>query len=439
MTEDINRLFRSAVEAHDSGRGDEALELYVTVLQRAPQHVQAIFRLAMLVSQAGHADEAAPLLEKAIELEPRNGEFRFRFGQALARMGELQRATTELQRAVDFAPENVEALLRLGVLYLRTRRRNDALVAFQRALTLAPQLRQWPSDSNLSAEFREVIGIALGELREKFVSFTDDCLRQVQARYPGDDLSRLEAGLRNLGSAKSRAENVDAKRRPALLNFPDLPDTPWFESDEFEWAEHVESATSIVHDELAQLLASQAEFTPYCTETDSANVISAAGTDFSSLAGSMSWNALHLYQNSHLIDKSASQCPNTMALMDSLPMPRIRNHSPEIFFSCLQPDGHIIPHHGLMNVRLTVHLGLVVPEGCGIRVGDETRTWEPGRLLFFDDSYEHEAWNRGASDRVVLILEAWNPHLTAAEREGVEIIFKLRRDWLDQFDVYRHS
>lgn len=119
MTEDINRLFRSAVEAHDSGRGDEALELYVTVLQRAPQHVQATFRLAMLVSQAGRADEAAWLLEKAIELEPRNGEFRFRFGQVLA-------------------------------------------------------------------------------------------------RYPGDDLSRLEAGLRNLGSPskpawKGRTDNVDAK------------------------------------------------------------------------------------------------------------------------------------------------------------------------------------------------------------------------------------
>lgn len=208
MTEDINRLFRSAVEAHDSGRGDKALELYVTVLQRAPQHLQATFRLAMLVSQAGRADEAAWLLEKAIELEPRNGEFRFRFGQVLA-------------------------------------------------------------------------------------------------RYPGDDLSRLEAGLRNLGSPskpawKGRTDNVDAKRRPALLNFPDLPDPPWFESDEFAWAEHVESATSIVHDELARLLASQAEFTPYCTETDSANVISAAGTDFSSLAGSMSWNALNFVKTAVL-------------------------------------------------------------------------------------------------------------------------------------------
>lgn len=118
--------------------------------------------------------------------------------------------------------------------------------------------------------------------------------------------------------------------------------------------------------------------------------------------------------------------------------PHSQSESRDIFLLLATGWAHH-PHHGLMNVRLTVHLGLVVSEGCGIRAGDETRTWEPGRILFFDDSYEHEAWNRGASDRVVLILEAWNPHLTAAEREGVEIFFKLSRDWLDQFDVYRCS
>jgi tetratricopeptide (TPR) repeat protein len=90
MTEDIDALFRSAAAAHDGGRGDEALELYVKLLQLAPQHVAALYRLAMLVFQAGHADEAAPLLEKAVEIEPRNGEFRFRLGQAFSRVGDIR-------------------------------------------------------------------------------------------------------------------------------------------------------------------------------------------------------------------------------------------------------------------------------------------------------------------------------------------------------------
>ena len=437
MTEDIDALFRSATAAHDGGRGDEALELYVKLLQLAPQHVAALYRLAMLVFQAGHADEAAPLLEKAVEIEPRNGEFRFRLGQAFSRLGDIRRAILELQHAVDFAPENVEALVLLSALYLRAGRRDDALFAIQRGLTLAPQLWQWAADAKLSPEFREAIGVALAELRKKFASFTEHCLEHVRARYPGENLSRLEDGIKGLGGASRSGELDGARRRPALFDFAGLPEQPWFERSDFDWSERVESATPVIQEELSAVLANQAEFKPYCTETSSTKVTSAAGTDFSSLAGSMSWNSLHLYQSGTRIDANASQCPQTIALMDSLPMPRIRNHSPEVFFSCLQPNGHIVPHHGLMNVRLTVHLGLVVPQDCGISVDHETRVWESGRLLLFDDSYEHEAWNHASRDRVVLILEAWNPHVTDAEREGIEMIFKLRRDWLDQFDVYR--
>merc|ERR1719272_20392 len=66
----------------------------------------------------------------------------------------------------------------------------------------------------------------------------------------------------------------------------------------------------------------------------------------------------------------------------------------EIIFSCLQPGSHLKPHCASSNMRLTCHLGLEVPEGCTIRVGQETRTWQEGECLWFDDSYEHEVWHR---------------------------------------------
>ena len=437
MNDDTESLFRSAVKAHDRGQGDAALELYVQVLQRNPQHVDALYRLAMLASQAGRPDESAPLLEKAVELAPTNGEYHFRLGQAHDRLGNAKSAITAFEHAIEILPSNVEAMIRLGTLYVQCQRRDDALMLFQRALVVAPQLRRWAKDANVPSEFRDGIGVALRELAGKFASFLDECLQTVRANHPGEDLSRLEAGLRTLGGGARNVEPGGNERRPALLNFPDLPDQPWFEREQFDWIERVESETPVIVDELNQLLARQAEFKPYCSESDSANAVSAAGTDFSSLAGSMSWNALHLYQNSTRSDANCGQCPKTVELMDSLPMPRIRHHSPEVFFSCLQPGGHIIPHHGLMNVRLTVHLGLVIPENCGIRAGREVHHWQPGRVLLFDDSYEHEAWNKSDSDRVVLIFEAWNPHVSAAERDGIEEIFRLRRDWLDQFEVYR--
>jgi beta-hydroxylase len=59
---------------------------------------------------------------------------------------------------------------------------------------------------------------------------------------------------------------------------------------------------------------------------------------------------------------------------------------------------------------LRCHLALVVPEGdVGLRAGGQTRRWLPGRCLVFDDTIEHEAWNHGATDRVVLIVTFARP------------------------------
>ena len=62
---------------------------------------------------------------------------------------------------------------------------------------------------------------------------------------------------------------------------------------------------------------------------------------------------------------------------------------------------------------------LIVPDGCGFRVGDATRKWEVGKLFVFDDTIEHEAWNDSDELRVVLIFDLWAPALTPAERKAV--------------------
>ena len=85
------------------------------------------------------------------------------------------------------------------------------------------------------------------------------------------------------------------------------------------------------------------------------------------------------------------------------------------FFSRLTPKSHIGAHCGPSNLRLRVHLGLKVPPGCRIRVGEEVRTWTAGECLIFDDSFEHEVWHDGDEDRVVLICDMWHPQLSMAE------------------------
>jgi aspartate beta-hydroxylase len=61
----------------------------------------------------------------------------------------------------------------------------------------------------------------------------------------------------------------------------------------------------------------------------------------------------------------------------------------------------------------------LVPEDCALSVGGEIHVWRPGEVVVFDDTYEHEAWNRSPRTRVVMIFDTWNPYLTEAERAAV--------------------
>ena len=110
------------------------------------------------------------------------------------------------------------------------------------------------------------------------------------------------------------------------------------------------------------------------------------------------------------------------AALQAVPFPDVAN-SPTVMFSLLRAGARILPHTGMFNTRLVCHLPLIVPEGCRFRVGNEVRTWEPGKLMVFDDTIEHEAWNDSDRDRVVLIFDVWRPDLTAQEREELAALF----------------
>jgi len=100
-------------------------------------------------------------------------------------------------------------------------------------------------------------------------------------------------------------------------------------------------------------------------------------------------------------------------------------------FSLLRAGTHIRPHHGLLNTRLICHVPLIVPPGCRLRVGSETREPRAGETMIFDDSFEHEAWNDGVSTRVVLLFEIWRPELSADERDQLTQIFEA----IDAYDM----
>ena len=52
----------------------------------------------------------------------------------------------------------------------------------------------------------------------------------------------------------------------------------------------------------------------------------------------------------------------------------------------------------------------------GQEVGEEWRGWQEGECIVFDDSWEHEVFHKGNSDRIVLLINFWHPDLPASER-----------------------
>ena len=111
------------------------------------------------------------------------------------------------------------------------------------------------------------------------------------------------------------------------------------------------------------------------------------------------WSVFPFYRFGEKVASTCATCPRTAALIEGIPSMVTAG------FSRLSPGTHIQPHAGYTNQVLRFHLGLSGGTDCGLRVGGETRGWHPGSAFVFDDTQEHEAWNRGADDRVVLLLD----------------------------------
>ena len=433
--EDASRsseLCRQAEEQLRSGQAQAALQSYHAVLGSDAGHAGALMGLAQLALSEGDRTAATVLLQKCIEANKELAEPWYRLGVLQWADGQAPAAHDAFTRAVALEPDLARAWLKLGTVRLSLQDNGRAAEAFQQALLLEPKLRVADQDARLPESIRSEIRRANQVLRQHYTSMLEQTLVRTRVHFPGQDLGRLEGAFRVLRGAEAK-RYCHPLQRPAFLLFPDMPARPWFEREEFDWVARVEAATPRIRAELNGLLAERAGFQPYIRGVaPGKDAISYSGEDFSSLANSRSWNSFHL-NNAGVIKENAARCPETMSVLDSLPLAHARDYMPEIFFSVLQPGAHIIPHYGQMNIRLTVHLGLIIPENCGLRAGEETRHWQEGRLLIFDDSFEHEAWNRGSSDRVVLIFETWNPALSEAEIAGLRDFFETRGEWMARF------
>lgn len=207
---------------------------------------------------------------------------------------------------------------------------------------------------------------------------------------------------------------------PTHYFYPGLPQIPFYDPDQFDWVPRFEAATAAIRDELLGLLAkARDELRPFRQNEDGMPL----GVSKALLDG-RDWGVLALCEQGWLEPAYIERCPRTWdTLLRHAPVPRVAGWGPSAVFSMLKAGAHIGAHTGMYNTRLICHLPLIVPSGCRFRVGNDVREWEEGKLLIFDDTIEHEAWNDGPDDRVVLIFDIWRPELTEEERSELTLLF----------------
>ncbi|XP_043221499.1 aspartyl/asparaginyl beta-hydroxylase-like isoform X2 [Amphibalanus amphitrite] len=133
------------------------------------------------------------------------------------------------------------------------------------------------------------------------------------------------------------------------------------------------------------------------------------------------WKQYTMYRRGRKNQYACVKTPRTCEIIDKFPEAAGCRRG-QVKFSMLAPGSTVWPHTGPTNCRLRLHLGIKVPPGTGIRVAGEKRTWEEGKVLIIDDSFEHDVWNEGTESRFVLIVDIWHPELTEDERRTLTSI-----------------
>ena len=369
--------------------------------------------LGLAALEAGDAGEAIGHFTAAAEADPTATPLWMNLAKAQRAAGNDDAERSALEQVLAIDQVHLMALIRLAELHERRSELGSATDRWNVALSLLVQI------PNPTPQLRQVIDHGRAFIAERRQALAD----------------ALDAGLSDAYDAASEPGRVRAMaacemmigRRKMFPNrchgffYPFLPADEFFDRGHFPWLERLEAATPAIRDELKAILASaDPGLAPY--------IDMPPGTPrnlWSDLDRSPDWSVLHLWRDGVRIDAVCERAPRTAELVESLPLANIPGRAPAVFFSILRAGKTIPPHTGVTNIRSIVHLPLIVPENCGFRVGSETREWREGEAFVFDDTIEHEAWNRSDQDRMLLILDCWNPHLSEDEREIILKIFEI--------------
>jgi len=416
-TETLTTLLARAREAVAAGRYVDAARNWQSILAIESGHAESLSGLGTQALAQRDGAAARHWLQRAVAATPGNPMLHVSLGLASRLLGDDAAEMDSLTRALTLDPYCFSAHLHVASRHERRGETRLAAKSFERAMKIAsPAVQDSAGYESVFAHARVVLAADRAALAE----FLRDRISAIRERFRGEKLERFDESLDVLAGVKRRY-----RPEPITFTFPQLPPIQFFDRSWFPWLTRLEASTGEIRDEVLTVMREELpEFKPYVAYRPGEPV-----NQWQELNHSSRWSSYFLWRSGRRIDEHCQRCPRTTAMLASLPTAELPNYGPTAMFSVLSPRTVIPPHTGETNVRLVVHLPLIVPEGCYFRVGNDTRKVIQGQAWAFDDTFEHEARNDSEVQRTILIFDVWNPLLSKAEQELVGALLNAHWDY----------
>ena len=403
----VLRMIQASKDAAAAGRNGEADQLLARAAQLAPTHPAVLNELGLRMMQRGEAAQARELFQRATQGDPKHPALWSNLASSLHALNLLPEELEAIERALSLEPRHLPSLLQKGLLFEQIGDPRNAARTYRNALATLPPGQPPP----------ETVAAVIEHARA-VISQDDAALAEAIGQRLSRDTRaprrRRLSGASSIASICSPAgARVIRRSRPSctFLRFPRSSSSIAVISP--GWMRLKRRATTSVRSSracsspIARASSPTWRIATECPLTSGRSSTSRVAGARTSSGTSRCRKPEHLARCPRTAERPARARRSAMW----------RARGPTAYFSILEARTRIPPHTGVTNTRLTVHLPLIVPPGCGFRVGSETREWVPGKAWVFDDTIEHEAWNESDTPRAILIFDIWNPFLTPAERD----------------------
>ncbi|KAK2914224.1 hypothetical protein Q8A67_002623 [Cirrhinus molitorella] len=418
----IKSEINAAEKLRKKGKTEESLRAFEALVQKFPQSPRCRYGKAQTEDDLAEKIRSNDMLLKAVNTYKEVAELPDvppdLIKAALKRRAERQQflgrtrgSLATLEKLVQIFPEDISIKNDLGVAHLLLGDNKGAKRIYEEVLDRAPHDGFAKVHYGFILKSENKIAESIPYLKEGLESGepgTDDGRFYF---HLGDALQRTgDKSAYDWYEAGHRRGHFASVWQRSLYNVPGLRAQPWWTAEETGYTGLVKMLErnwlTIKNEALSVLDSNSGQFLP----------------EDENLRETGDWGQFTLWQQGRKVASSCGYVPKTCALLERYSEATSCKRG-QIKFSVMQAGTHVWPHTGPTNCRLRMHLGLIIPsKGCRIRCTNQTREWEEGKVLIFDDSFEHEVWQEAESFRLIFIVDVWHPELTQLQRQTLSPI-----------------